>query len=479
MKSRKYIIPILLGVITFFTSCESWLDVNPKTEVKADELFKSERGFRQALYGVYTEMTGSDLYGGNLSMSFLDVLAQNYVINQEGMPFYHASNYEYDVTEGTTNQIWSELYYAIANCNYLLSNIDGKENLFADDNYNVFVAEAKALRAYLHFDLLRMFAPSVLGDDNQAAIPFVDKMQATPFPQLTVTQMLDRVVKELVEAKGLLKDIDPIGPAFAEYEEPEFVPVWQQIVDEGFLLNRKSRMNYYAITGLLARVYLYMGDTEKALLAAKEVIESSKFQFVIEDDLVGTTEPDIIFYNEILFGLYNDNLKGKSDRYFKEDASSELFISEQRKAEYYEYETSGDIDYRGRYQFGRNKNEAKEYVLKYSEVQDYNGKYIPMLRLSEMCYIAAECETDPVKALDYLNAVRTHRGYEEFPADTYVDMDAELYKEYRKEFIAEGQMFYYLKRKNIVDIEYTAIDGSNKIYVLPIPDVEIEFGNIN
>lgn len=478
-KLNNYIMMGLIALSLVSSGCNDWLDVNPKSEIKAEDLFEKESGFREALFGVYTKMSANALYGGNLTMSFLDVLAQNYSINLEEQPFYYASIYDYDYEQGRINSIWNNMYNSIANCNNLLENLEGKEELFSGDNYQFFLAETKALRAYLHFDVLRMFAPSVARGAAKPAIPFVDQVRTTPFPQLTVQQVLDRVITELKEAQRLLKDVDPIGPAFDEYSESKMIGVDDYINDDGFLLFRKSRMNYYAVTGLLARVYLYKGDKENALLAAREVIESTKFEFVTEDKLVSTKLPDILFFDEILFALYNDNILDKSKRYFKNKADDELIITDDRKNLIYESGEEGLIDYRARYHFGRNEGELQEYVIKYREVQAYSPSYLPMLRLSEMYYIAAECEPDKQQALSYVNTVRVNRGYEDYTDIDMLNVQDELYKEYRKEFIAEGQMFYFIKRLNYTDIEFSSVEGTDAVYVLPIPDNELEFGDIN
>ncbi len=473
MKAKQYIIFTILCISMFMTSCEKWLDVDPKSQVKQEDLFDSEVGFREALFGVYTYMSENSLYGEYLSMSFLDVLAQTFTINKQEQMFYYESIYDYKEqgVQKRIDSIWSNMYFCIANCNNILDQIDGKEGLFMNNNYDITKAEAKALRAYLHFDILRMFAPSVASGADKPAIPYVDKISKTPFPQLTVNQTIDRIITELIEARNLLKDVDPIGPAFDEYDESDYYLIGDYSVDGGFLLHRRSRMNYYSITGLLARVYLYKGEKSEALKYAKEVIDSDRFKFVTEEKLTGGYK-DYIFSDELLFGLYNQDLKKKSDRVFK---SNGLFFGEERKDVYFETKEYGSIDYRLRYQFDYAENSAIQVVAKYSYNKDsynYRARYIPGIRLSEMYYIAAECSED----LSYINTVRLNRGL--FELSEGADFENELYKEYRKEFIAEGQMFYYLKRKNIVDIEYTAMDGTDKVYVFPIPDNEIEFGNI-
>ncbi len=468
---------VLLSAL--FSSCESWLDIMPKSRVRAEELFETESGFREALFGIYTSASQRTLYGENLTMSFLDVLAQNYVINHNEDAFYYESIYDYNEqnVENRIASIWAGMYNVIANCNSLLNALDGKEKLFKDHNYSFFLAETKALRAFLHFDLLRLYAPSanVIGD--QPAIPFVDQLTNVPFPQLSANEVLERIISELLVARGLLADIDPIGPRYTEYSEEE-VAIEDVVYDKGFLLHRKNRLNYYAITGLLARVYLYKGDKNAAAKMAVEVIDSQKFNFqtVYDDDgennnLDISEIRDQIFYEEIIFGLYNDKLGEMSRWLFATDGG--LFIPPERLKMYFEIPSYGTIDERYRYQFEIPNSATVEVLAKYGN----RDRTIPLIRLAEMYYIAAECADSNEEALDMLNTVRKSRGYEDLSAST--DFNAELQKEYRKEFIGEGQLFYFFKRRNATVIPYSSITGSDKVYVLPIPSIEKEFGNIN
>lgn len=75
---RKYIqiISFLLAAVTL-SGCENWLDVKPETEVNEDDMFNTEQGFMDALYGIYVNMGKSDLYGGTLQTA-LDMTAQYY-----------------------------------------------------------------------------------------------------------------------------------------------------------------------------------------------------------------------------------------------------------------------------------------------------------------------------------------------------------------------------------------------------------------
>ena len=69
--------------------------------------------------------------------------------------------------------MWNSNYNAIANCNYLLKNIAEKGSVMNEDLRQLVEGEALALRAFLHFDLLRGYAPSFKMVKNEPAIPYV------------------------------------------------------------------------------------------------------------------------------------------------------------------------------------------------------------------------------------------------------------------------------------------------------------------
>lgn len=99
-----------------------------------------------------------------------------------------------------------------------------------------------------------------------------------------------------------------------------------------------------------------------------------------------------------------------------------------------------------------------------------------------MYYIAAEASlnTDSRQAVRYLNTVRNNRYLDFDPLDENLpvtQIQNEIYKEYRKELVGEGQLFYYYKRLNFASIPGSAVSGSDDIYVLPMPENEVEFGN--
>lgn len=473
-----------MALTPIFASCEDWFDVKPKTEVKADDLFDSENGFKRALIGVYTQMAGSSTYGAEGTLAFTEILGGAYTsVKKTNHYYYRAGLYDYEDggIKSKINNLWSDNYSTIANINNLLENIDSKQGIFNEGVYEIIKGEALALRAYIHFDLLRNFAPSAMNDFDAPAIPYVDVISTTPFPQLTVRQVSDRVIADLLKAKDLLKDFDPVGPAFESYSEQLYgrTSVDDAVASESFLMFRKERMNYYAVLGTLARVYLYRGeevDKTEAYKYANDVINSEKFPLKDSKTISDASFGELAMAHmaqEYLFSIYKRDLTSVNDSYFKYSGpigKNILEIDEMRLNEYYETAKYGGVaDVRLNKLFNINGNGFSKYLIKY-EYPGYNVKRIPLLKVSEMYLIIAEC----MNSAGHLQNLRRSRGLKVLtPGNT---LQEEIEAEYRKEFLGEGQMFYYYKRLNqLVNNEMT----SDEKFVFPIPDAEEERGLIN
>lgn len=464
MKLRIYITGLIM-VLSITSSCEKWLDVSPRTEVKESDLFAKESGYKTALIGQYIKMTTPTLYGGNLTMGMMDAMAQYYSISEKEHKLYNAQlyNYEEAETKKSISSIWSSIYEIIANLNNILYNMENNKGLFTETNYKIIKGEALGLRAYLHLDLLRMFSCSFAVDKNSPAIPYVDKLTNVAFPQLTNQQVIDRIVEDLQQAEQLLANVDPFGPAFPKYNDSGNSSEYE--ADNGFLDFRRERMNYYAVTATLARAYLYAGNREAAYNYALKTAKSAR-----------------VAPTNVVFQLYSGRLTAYSDTYFnsKLDAKGQLYIPDERKDLYYEATKYGSIDERAKTWFNYYPNSDLKFVSKYMKLPEANPVNIPLMRGAEVYYMVVEASDTLEHKLKYLNQVRNDYGVSKVYDITESDnFDDELFKEYRKTAVAEGQLFYYMKRRNFTKIEFADKDAQfPKLYVLPIPDAEKEFGNI-
>ena len=192
-------------------------------------------------------------------------------------------------------------------------------------------------------------------------------------------------------------------------------------------------------------------------------------------------------FDETLFALGMDDMEEKlrSDWADLTVYGNELYISRENAETVFEALRGiglNDIRYRNGYGFihGVNGRMCRKYLGK-------NVLYwekIPLIRLSEMYYILAE-SVSLSESVTYINRVRNIRGISRvnnYQADDSYDEDARieaLKLEYSKDFFAEGQYFYFLKRHNCQSFYRCPVDDMTLYYVLPTPDDEIAYGTGN
>lgn len=471
---------LLLLATCFFTSCNDWLDVNPKSQIKEEDHFSREGGYKDQLTGIYTAMTTQQMYGLNMGIGFAEVLSHTYNIDPNGN-WRYANDFNYTETssEGTIGTIWSSTYSAIANCNILLRNIENADpNIFTDYNYHVYRGEALGLRAFLHFDLMRLFACAPSMNGNAPGVPYVTEYSTEVVGQKSVNETMRMIVDDLEEARTELA-YDTLT-ATGEYPNKDF----------DF---KPNNFNYFACTLTLAKAYLWMGDTQNALRYAKELVDWTEaplwdhgFHWIHYTNMQQTNrnELDAAFTCEMVFRLVINDWEDIGNYYFKSAGGANALSPADATAEDI-YEISLGLGGDWRYTRGFEQDGEKRYNAKfwYNTGGDYNNIY-PLLRMSEPFYIAAECykNSNPKEAIRLLQVVRENRGLsaDNFPLDenlTAEQIQNEIYKEYRKEFIGEhGELFFYYKRLNATEIKGSALRPGKGVYVLPIPSNDQEFG---
>ncbi len=462
-------------LLLMFSSCENWLAVSPESEVKYDDLYSNKNGFKDQLTGIYTSMCSEELYGAHLTYGMMDALGQQYTWKIQAGNYYYLHRFEYDnpLSVSIIHSVWSQMYNSIANINILLKAIDEYGDILSPAEKDIYKGEALALRAYLHFDILRMFGKSYKVGENSVSIPYVKSISKKVTSPSTVSEVLEFAKQDLETAKRLLQ-VDPILTGDVSTE---------------FLGNRSYHLNYYAVCAELARVCLYKNDSKEALENAVTVIESGKFPWVTRDKVSTSTreERDGVFVSEGIFILNNMRLKTLTNKYLREGQSDNQFnvlISKPEVIdEIFESSLYGGFDWRYVYFFeniaGTYKANTKLWQMDMMP-DTYRNKQ-PLLKISEMYLIAAECEPEKEKAIAYLNKLRQNRGISQ-DYDLKNDISVEMFKqaiekEYRKEFVSEGQWFFYCKRNDKEELPNVSVPFSKSYYVLPIPQQEEEYGN--
>lgn len=476
---KKIIGLFLIGTLTF-TSCESWLDVTPKVNVEEEDLFKNEQGFKEALTGIYIKMSETPLYGREMTYGFIDQLAQRYNNSQNASAdYYEETWYTYPSvrTQNYYETFWKESYNLIANINNLLSNIEKNGQVIYSEGYrDIIEGEALGLRSFLYFDLLRMFGPIYKDNPSSPAIPYrtvFDREQARPVP---ANQMIDHIIEDLHQAEELLEN-DPMNISFPVRPSGDS--------EHPFLQYRFNRMNKYAVKAELARAYLWKGDKTNAGKYAREVIDATKKEGGKQFELITDNSQDKLGSTELIFSLSMDS-ETFPDRVKNEFQLAMwnyyVIFDIDYLYEIFDVAVDGQNDMRMKPGTGFSISSNGAYTLKYQQdnFSSVLNNNMPLIKLPEMYYIAAECTSDLSEACTLLNQVRGSRGLEDLPQLTNAeDLKKNLEKEYRKEFYGEGQLWYFYKRYAYPTFNRCPItDMTEKHYRFPLPDDEIILGGI-
>ncbi|MDR0766092.1 MAG: RagB/SusD family nutrient uptake outer membrane protein [Odoribacteraceae bacterium] len=465
----KHTIYIALLLAFPVVSCTGWLDVEPRSQVKDEELFSTEAGFKEALAGVYALLVTDALYVKELRFGMVGVLAHEW--DYQNTSYEDETTYNYEGTNPTNRieNIWQGLYNAVANANAILEVIDDKKNVFSGANHAIIKGEALALRAFIHLDLLRCFGASPGTGVDRPAIPYVTRYAPLQSPQLTVGEVIDRVLVDLDSATFYL-EADPL------YTGEEIT----ELVDNGYLLNRQLHLNYYAARALQARAYLYKGEYTLAAAHAREVILSGRFPWASRQDLIDGV--DYTGATEHLWAIDVNNLQTIAETYFQTTGGSNVFSITRTSLLNYHESITDDYRYLYLYTAGTGANSESRYIAKYNVPSGDDAYYtnkMVMIKIAEMHFILAEAlHHDGGDYLPSLNATREARGVT--PLATVDDFDATLVAEYRKEFIGEGQLFFLYKRRNMENIPNTDVNPVEvKGYIFPLPDSEREAADRN
>lgn len=480
---KKIIYTMIIACTTLFASCDSWLEVKPYDQIAEGELQKSEEGYQKMLNGIYIDLNSDALYGQTLSVEMIEVIGGAYTIGTDNSVwgnYKDLSSYQYNTEywRNRLDQTWNKAYALILNCNKILETIDGNKNLFTDGSYYIIKGEALALRAMLHFDMLRLFGPVYSKDSDKKAIPYYTKQTNSPEPILTAQEVMEKITADYEDALNYLAN-DPVkteGTMMSSTEDGS----------SNFLRYRALRLNYYAVEALMARAYLYMGNKTEAFKYATDVIKTADqniFPFVDKNLVIGSpADPDRIFSSEVLFALTNTS-RGTIHKNFFDPSRLPNYVfrmddSMMSNLVYGGAATTGGYQDDYRYRACWMATGSNRYFYKYSDMVangSIQNTMIPMVRLGEMFLIAAESQSGDLKAgVQYVNALRRNRG-----VASLTTLTPDLLKyEYIRELYGEGQLFYLYKRLNS-DIITSATSSKNPkasdlIFVVPLPDTETE-----
>ena len=465
---------MVIGLACAATSCDSYLDITPDGQVKRDELLETNEGVEDAIYGVYAKLRSTSLYGQEMYFSALEIMSQTlWCYGNQSVTALGQYNYGNTSVKNVFASLWTDMYNNISNVNSVI-NAPLVENATTYPA-TIYRGEALALRAFMHFDLMRLFADQITVKPNADGIPYATQFSLVAPDFESLAENYNHVIADLTEAERLLEGEDQYKNSTA------------------FMTDRQIHLNLHAVRALMARVYLTMGNKQKALEYAQKVIRESGRQLKTKTEVINDVA-GVLSKKECLFGVYYSGFYSLVSPKLQQTVSYSSLDLRNDFMEMYEKGVSG-LDYRTNAYFTSVDlgGTAKYRLSKFTDIYDLQNNSsarpadlvqgINLIRLPEMYYIAAECllDTDYQKAVDYYNDVITNRGLDPFDGTGAERLTIDMINTERyKEMIGEGQTFFNMKRQNLSissydnSVIYKPADG---IYTVPVPDSEKENRN--
>ncbi len=172
MKFKIYSILVAGALSLTLSGCKKdFLDKQPITDVTPDVAFADAAAAEKLIQGVYDGM-----YNDYHIMDFMvngDVVADNCYAGGDNPANLQLDLFTVISTNGNVTRDWNSLYSDIKNCNLITDNVPNIQDPKLDEGgrRNQILAEARTLRAYMYFNLVRLWGsvPMVLKIPNTDA----------------------------------------------------------------------------------------------------------------------------------------------------------------------------------------------------------------------------------------------------------------------------------------------------------------------
>lgn len=480
MKKILYI-PILILAL-FVSACgDDFLDKAPLDSINTENFYQTEADALGAINGAYQPLQWPKLY--NMRMWTTDIMAGNSNVGagggDDGRETQDMANFVTATDNPGVLDLWRGPAPGILRCNLVLENVP---EMNIDQNLkDQILGEAHFLRGLYYFILARMF-----GD-----VPLILKSQA-PGDDLRplrteINLVYEQIINDLEEAKNLLA-------ARESYSDAE-----------------KGRASKGSATGLLAKVFLTMGEWQKTVDLCNEV---SFLGYLLNDSY----SDNYSVYNknsvESLFEIQYTNNAGEGFWGNENQASwlstftgprnSDMVAGgwgwNQPTQEFVDSYENGDLRkdvtvlYDGCPQFdGQDYDKAysttgynlrKFLVSKtISPTYDNSPMNFPVLRYADVLLMKAEALNNlgqTAAAEAPLNEVRSRAGLSAVSGLSQVEFLEKVLHERRMEMAFEGQRWFDLVR--VENGQYGLaflhsigkVNAGSKHLLLPIPQKEID-----
>lgn len=476
MKFYKYLSLTVLGLTFYCCQPDEFLNPLPDTAVVADAFFSKDADILAGIIGIYdaiqgvNENTTTSLISSNRGVQFEYLLTEHRSDNTRSATL-EGSKADFHRYLADPNNVQAEDYYqSMYEIIFRANNVLNYLEVADAGNRAKYSAEAKFLRAYAYFNLVRLFGDvpmvtRVVGPQDNEAL----------FTRVPKAQIYSQIASDLQEAISNLDN------------------------------THKSRASQAAAQGLLAKVYLTQDDRKypEAAQLCQDIISSGKFslQTNFSDVFYKELNNEIIFAIQYQAGNTQESQSFSSEftsafRQGREDGLNIIdnpnlvsdfatYGGNRTAASYVTFGTSlecikflpegSDITATPP-TYGTNARDAGNdwIVLRYADV----------LLMHAEAILAGGVETTNAAAIDSYMAVRVRAGFDPVADRPSILTKDALLVERRVEFAYENQRFFDLVRFGVADAVLSAHatqmgygSYNTRKLLLPIPSREINLSN--
>lgn len=481
---KKYILKSLTVALTlvFSTSCtDEFVDIDPVYSLDSENYFNSESDYNNALIGAYDMLHSSYI---NVLMG--EIASDNTLSGGEAATDTPGIQQVDEMTHTAVNanlkNLWDWMFAGVQRCNYILEFKDKTD--FA--NKNQVIAEARFLRAYYHFELVKWFGAIPLKGDkrfslnDEKTIPrsSVDDVYATIESDLLfAVQYLNPTAAQTGRAtKGAAQAL--LGKAYL-YQN--------KFAASAAILDQLITTNTYSLVANYNALFEHSGENGPESVFEIQYTDAQGASF----DCLQCSEGNIAVgfngirnYNGPFFdGGYSFNVP-------TQEAYNSFEAGDNRKnvaiLDIEAWATANSATFGTGYKhtgFYNRKYLARKGDTNIGDQNLTNPNNYRSIRYADVLLMAAEAHNrsgNDAKAKDYLNLVR-RRAF----GDTNHDITATgtaltdfIWNERRVELMGEGHRFFDLVRTGKAADKITGFTP-NKNEIFPIPFEEIQFSNGN
>ncbi len=463
-------------------SCtDSFVDRDPVYSIDGENYFNSENDYNQALIGAYDLLQSSYI---NVLMG--EIASDNTLAGGESATdvpgFVQVDQMSHTPVNAQLKNLWDWMFAGVNRASYILefkdkTDFEGKEKV---------IAQARFLRAYYHFELVKWFGGIPLKGDARFVLG-----DETKIPRSSKEEVYAVIESDLQYA---IENLDP----------NERIP---------------GRVTVGAARALLGKAYLYQGKYQQAADMLETVIQSGKYSLIQDYSTLfennNENNAESVFevqYTDAEGGSFTclqcaegnvavgfNGPRGYSGPLFESGYSFNVPTQEAYDA-FEPGDNRRDIAILNIVQFAE-ENPGTTYGTGYQHTGFFNRKYIPRkgdanlpdvnltnpnnyraIRYADVLLMAAEAFNkigNDAKAAAYLNLVRARAFGDNNHGVTATGaaLGDLIWKERRVELVGEGHRFFDLVRTGRGREIPNFVEGKNELF--PIPYEEMQFSNGN